>query len=158
MYKTELKIDIDEKPRQLKKYSELLSERLFIITKIYNFRLWLQSIKVYETIKGFHLYVKLISDKKVEDFEILQMQSSLKDDYIRGLFNMVRVKGGEQPRDYWNLLFKSKESKTKKSILFERSFFINYYFVANAYEEEYNHFFESQYRVKQEINGVINVV
>lgn len=154
MYKTELKIDIDEKPKNLKKYGEQLADRLFLITKIYDFKVWLQSIKILETTKGFHLYIGLVSSVDISDMEVLQLQSAMKDDYIRGLFNMVRVKGGEQPRSYWNLLFKSKETLTKKSQEFEASFFMNYYLLANDYEQEYDCFFKTQNRIQQEINSI----
>ena len=156
--KTMLQIDIDFKPKDLKYYGFRLADKLMFITKIYDFNLWLSSVKVLETVKGFHLYLGLVSKHAPNDYEVLCMQQMLGDDYKRAGFNLIRILGGEQPRERWNLLFIDKEKTTKKSKLLERSIFRSYFKGVDRYEKEYSSFLKTYNLVECEIKYILPII
>lgn len=125
IFKTKIKLDIDEKPDKLRVFCKEMVDRFTFFIKIYEHNLWLRSLKVRETKKGYHFYLTVLTNRKLKDVEIIYMQLALGSDYMREGFNMIRSAEGNTSIDIWNMLFIDKEKVTKRSIFIEK-FFFNY--------------------------------
>lgn len=62
--------------------------------------------KVYETRKGFHIYIYV--DQELDPIETIALQQLLGSDRNRGVFNYIRVKRGFRK---WQVLYKRKYAK-----------------------------------------------
>lgn len=72
------------------------------------------SCVVYETNKGFHVYLKVSSKQKLSQLDLMFFQGLLSDDYKRELFNWNRLK---KNGDSENLLFYKKYSLVGHKLL-----------------------------------------
>lgn len=150
-FKGRLQLDIDTKIRNKEKFIEELLDRITFFIKLYEFKFWVTKFKVLETKKGYHFYIYFVSERKIEDIEILYMQQALGDDYKRAGFNLIRVVEGDCKTEEWNVLFIDKERITDRSISFISLFFRLYQLKINLYKEQYNEFFKADKGINPEI-------
>ena len=137
MYRYELKLDFDFKPRSAKRFAKEIANKLNFLTSFFGIRVI--DVKVYETNKGLHLYISLYSNVELTDEDIVVLQLALGSDYKRELFNWLRVRSKDKFK-HWNVLFKVKYkngkiiSKEEKTELAKE---IEYY--VRKYLQLYNH-------------------
>jgi len=137
MYRYELKLDFDFKPRSAKRFAKEIANKLNFLTSFFGIRVI--DVKVYETNKGLHLYISLYSNVELTDEDIVVLQLALGSDYKREIFNWLRVRSRDKFK-HWNVLFKVKYkngkiiSKEEKTELAEE---IEYY--VRKYLQLYNH-------------------
>jgi len=137
MYRYELKLDFDFKPRSAKRFAKEIANKLNFLTSFFGIRVI--DVKVYETNKGLHLYISLYSNVELTDEDIVVLQLALGSDYKREIFNWLRVRSKDKFK-HWNVLFKVKYkngkiiSKEEKTELAEE---IEYY--VRKYLQLYNH-------------------
>jgi len=67
--------------------------------------------KVYETRKGFHIYIYV--DQELDPIETALIQQLLGSDRNRGVFNYIRIKRGFKK---WQVLYKRKYAKFKDEV------------------------------------------
>ena len=94
---TDLKVDIDYKPLDLDK----LAWRMETVCEVLEVEL--ESIRIMETGKGYHIHGVILGD--VDDKDVIIIQMALGSDYLRELYNLRRVRNGIKN---WNVLFSSK--------------------------------------------------
>lgn len=102
-YEYELKIDIDKKMR----YTELttmLCHKTDAIRKHFNMES-INAFEIYRTHKGYHIYILLISNKRITDHNIITQQLIYGSDPLREIHNMERIDNGIRE---WNVLFRRK--------------------------------------------------
>ena len=137
MYRYELKLDFDFKPRSAKRFAKEIANKLNFLTSFFGIRVI--DVKVYETNKGLHLYISLYSNVELTDEDIVVLQLALGSDYKREIFNWLRVRSRDKFK-HWNVLFKVKYkngkiiSREEKTELAEE---IEYY--VRKYLQLYNH-------------------
>jgi len=137
MYRYELKLDFDFKPRSARKFGKEIADKLNFLKTFFGIRVI--DVKVYETSKGLHLYISLYSNVELTDEDIVVLQLALGSDYKRELFNWLRVRSNDKFK-HWNVLFKVKYkngkiiSKEEKTELAKE---IEYY--VRKYLQLYNH-------------------
>jgi len=137
MYRYELKLDFDFKPRSARKFGKEIADKLNFLKTFFGIRVI--DVKVYETSKGLHLYISLYSNVELTDEDIVVLQLALGSDYKRELFNWLRVRSKDKFK-HWNVLFKVKYkngkiiSKEEKTELAKE---IEYY--VRKYLQLYNH-------------------
>lgn len=132
-----LKLDFDFKPRSPKRFARELVSKLKFIQNY--FGITVTDVEVYETNKGLHIYIGIVSNVELTDEDIVVIQLALGSDYKREIFNWLRVRS-KQDFKHWNVLFKvkykngeivSREVKTKLAKEIE-------YYIRN-YLQLYNH-------------------
>jgi len=137
MYRYELKLDFDFKPRSAKRFAKEIANKLSFLASY--FGISVIDVSVYETNKGLHLYISIYSSVELTDEDIVVLQLALGSDYKRELFNWLRVRSNDKFK-HWNVLFKVKYkngkiiSKEEKTELAEE---IEYY--VRKYLQLYNH-------------------
>ena len=137
MYRYELKLDFDFKPRSAKRFAKEIANKLNFLASY--FSISVIDVSVYETNKGLHLYISIYSSVELDDRDIVVLQLALGSDYKRELFNWLRVRSNDKFK-HWNVLFKVKYkngkiiSKEEKTELAEE---IEYY--VRKYLQLYNH-------------------
>lgn len=104
----ELLIDVDFKP-EIVKFAKEFAYRLYLLSRM---GVYTESVEVYETNKGLHIYVYVYSKLELDNKDIIILQLILNSDYKRELFNFKRVKSGIKKG--WNVLFKVKFENGKK--------------------------------------------
>ena len=137
MYRYELKLDFDFKPRSAKRFAKEIANKLNFLASY--FSISVIDVKVYETNKGLHLYISIYSSVELDDRDIVVLQLALGSDYKREIFNWLRVRSRDKFK-HWNVLFKVKYkngkiiSKEEKTELAKE---IEYY--VRKYLQLYNH-------------------
>jgi len=137
MYRYELKLDFDFKPRSAKRFAKEIANKLNFLASY--FSISVIDVSVYETNKGLHLYISIYSSVELDDRDIVVLQLALGSDYKRELFNWLRVRSNDKFK-HWNVLFKVKYkngkiiSREEKTELAEE---IEYY--VRKYLQLYNH-------------------
>ena len=137
MYRYELKLDFDFKPRSAKRFAKEIANKLNFLKTFFGIRVI--DVKVYETSKGLHLYISLYSNVELTDEDIVVLQLALGSDYKREIFNWLRVRSRDKFK-HWNVLFKVKYkngkiiSREEKTELAKE---IEYY--VRKYLQLYNH-------------------
>jgi len=137
MYRYELKLDFDFKPRSAKRFAKEIANKLNFLTSF--FGISVIDVKVYETNKGLHLYISIYSSVELDDRDIVVLQLALGSDFKREIFNWLRVRSRDKFK-HWNVLFKVKYkngvivSKEEKTELAKE---IEYY--VRKYLQLYNH-------------------
>ena len=137
MYRYELKLDFDFKPRSARKFGKEIADKLNFLKTFFGIRVI--DVKVYETSKGLHLYISLYSNVELTDEDIVVLQLALGSDYKREIFNWLRVRSRDKFK-HWNVLFKVKYkngkiiSREEKTELAKE---IEYY--VRKYLQLYNH-------------------
>jgi len=137
MYRYELKLDFDFKPRSAKRLAKEIANKLNFLKTF--FGISVIDVKVYETNKGLHLYISLYSNVELTDEDIVVLQLALGSDYKREIFNWLRVRSRDKFK-HWNVLFKVKYkngkiiSREEKTELAKE---IEYY--VRKYLQLYNH-------------------
>ncbi len=101
----ELKIDIDYKPENPLKFAKEFANKLKFTCDI--LKIEVEAVEVYETNKGFHIYVWINSKKELDNKDIIILQLSLGSDYKREIFNLSRVWSFDNIA-IWNVLFSRK--------------------------------------------------
>jgi len=109
---TVLKIDIDYKPNDVYEFSAKFADKLNFIQKFLG--ITVEYVEVYETEKGFHIYV-YISEEIDDPKLIIILQLALGSDYKRELFNYTRANTTNWKGE-WNVLFKTKKGKINERI------------------------------------------
>jgi hypothetical protein len=66
----------------------------------------IKTVRIHQTKNGFHTRIIVGSEVKLSDSDIITIQVLLKSDYMREVFNFLRIKSGVIT--HWNILFKSK--------------------------------------------------
>ena len=111
----ELKLDFDFKIYNLSEFAKQFVDKLRFLERFYG--IYFKSIEVYETNKGYHFYLKVTTERKLNNKDIVVLQLALGSDYKRELFNWLRVRRGQKFK-HWNVLFKCKyENGLKVSCL-----------------------------------------
>jgi len=110
MNKYTLKLDFDFKPKNLKKFAEEFVNKLDFIR--YVMGIYVESVEVYETSKGLHIYVYVFTKRQLTNQDIVVLQLALGSDYKRELFNWVRVRQNNDIK-HWNILFRRKYENGK---------------------------------------------
>lgn len=119
-------VDIDFKP-DVKTYCKQLIDKLTFVYKYMGVRV--TDIQVFETAKGYHIYLKAVSKEKLRPIDIVVIQLVLGSDYKREAFNWRRVKGNSAVGG-WNTLYKFKfrgdkmvscEEKTENARIMENT-------------------------------------
>jgi len=122
----ELKLDFDFKIYSLSEFARQFVDKLRFLQRFYG--IYLKSIEIYETNKGYHFYLKVTTERKLNNKDIVVLQLALGSDYKRELFNWLRVRRGQKFK-HWNVLFKckyenglkvSEERKTESAIRLEK--------------------------------------
>lgn len=113
VYDYEFKIDIDYKPPNPLEFAKEFANRIIFIFKTLGIEF--ESAEVYETNKGYHIYVYAYSSKQLTNEQIILVQLALGSDYKREVFNAIRVMSGAFPEGNrsWNVLFEYKMNKGK---------------------------------------------
>lgn len=106
-----LLIDIDYKPRRWNKWCEEFVSKLTFVCKHMNIEIG--KVRVYETVKGLHLYIDAYSQFNYSRKDICFIQLLLGSDYKREMFNWIRILG--KYNGEWNVLFINKERITEYS-------------------------------------------
>ena len=105
-------VDIDYKAdsrEKMKKIAEDFAVKMYYTSKILG--LEFTDMEVYETAKGFHIYLDAESKRPLTPVEIIIIQLALGSDYKRELFNLRRARvwlDGEDLDPNWNVLYKYK--------------------------------------------------
>ncbi len=111
-----LLVDIDYKPRDVKKFSEEIAKKMNFID--FTFGTVFVRVKCFETARGLHLAFDVVADKNFNDIDTIICQMALGSDYKRELFNYRRIRGKTKVKD-WNILFKKKVKRGKgKEVLY----------------------------------------
>ena len=105
MREYELKLDFDFKIFNLGEFARDFVDKLRFLQIFYG--IYLESIDIYETNKGYHFYLKVKTERKLNNKDIVVLQLALGSDYKRELFNWLRVRRNQKFKR-WNVLFKSK--------------------------------------------------
>ena len=152
---TTLKIDYDYKIKNFSKFTENFTKRLIFIHKLYERKLILRSLVIRETKKGYHFYIGILTENKLNDYEICILQLMLLDDFKREGFNLVRVKGGDIKHQKWNKLFIDKEKISKNSIKLEKEIFKSFYLKTDTDEQINECFLKAKKIIKQNPQRII---
>jgi len=125
-------VDIDYKYEDKERMVKMVSDfafKMYFVTDVLGVRF--KGIKVYETVKGIHIYLDAESERPLTPLEVIVIQLALGSDYKRELYNLRRARAwldGEELENNWNTLFKykykngklvSKETVTEFSKFFE---------------------------------------
>lgn len=99
----ELKLDLDGKYREKE-----LTQRLLFVNRFLN----MQDIKIKKsrTKHGYHIRIIFNTSRKLDDFDILFLQTILMSDYKREMYNWLRIKSKCKR---WNALFNKKIRDSK---------------------------------------------
>ncbi|MEO0303950.1 MAG: hypothetical protein ABIM64_01680 [candidate division WOR-3 bacterium] len=106
-----LKLDFDFKNRDLLK--KILKKRLSVLRIL---GIDVLSCFVFETCKGYHVYLKI--NGNFSYIEIIALQALLGSDYKREAFNLKRFRSGLGKE--WNILFEKKFDENGKKIYEEK--------------------------------------
>ncbi len=132
-------VDIDFKPLTDYGFIKLLDDfawKMYFVSDI--LKLTFTDLEVYETAKGWHIYLTCTSEKPLTPLEIIIIQLALGSDYKRELFNLRRARAwleGEELDEGWNVLYRYKyksgslvslEKKTDKSRKFRSYVLVRY--------------------------------
>lgn len=109
---TEIKLDYDFKGKKQLKQVFIDNQYIF-----YKLKLKLIDLKLYETKKGYHIYITIKNN--IPDLDIIILQLLMQSDFQRELFNYQRVKSGLFKKK-WNVLFSEKQDYNNKIISKEK--------------------------------------
>ena len=116
----EIKLDIDNKYIMPKSTAQRISKRIKYVSNIINLKV--NDIEVYETKRGYHIYIKVETPAKFDARDITFIQLLLQSDWRREVYNWLRARADLQLPS-WNVLFQIKfsnngisfEGKTERS-------------------------------------------
>ena len=154
IHKTTIKLDIDEKPKKLRVFCNEMIDRFTFFMQIYEYNFWLKSIKVRETVKGYHFYINVLTNRKLKDVEIIYIQLALGSDYKREGFNMIRSAEGNTKIEDWNMLFIDKEKVSEMSSFLEEYFYTKLFMKLETKEEAWYSFLRSCGVKAEELEGL----
>jgi len=104
-------VDIDYKPEDIEDFAREFASKIVFAFRLFNIDY--VSTEVYETNKGYHVYVYANPKIELDNKDVIIIQLILGSDYKREAFNLYRVMSGEygQKDRSWNVLFHRKFSK-----------------------------------------------
>lgn len=106
---TLIKIDYDEKISNVENFVTEFEKRFRFLDLLFREPLEVMRVRVQETRKGFHFYVRVDFHRRISDLELVVFQLVLLSDYKREGFNLVRIVEGNTLADRWNILFVDNE-------------------------------------------------
>ncbi len=139
MFKHKILVDIDFKPETKQRFMKLVDDfawKMYFVSTSLNLRF--TDIEVYETSKGYHIYLYCDSGRPLIPLEIIIIQLALGSDYKREIFNLRRARAwldGDELEEGWNVLFRYKykhgklvsyEKETKESERFRSYVWVRY--------------------------------
>lgn len=135
----EIKLDVDSKRIDPKAKASKIANKIKFLSNIIDLRV--VNVRVFETGKGYHIYIDVDTPAKFDAKDITFLQLLLQSDWKREVYNWLRARADVQLPN-WNVLFQIKFSNNKVTMELESEravklkYWLEYYLKAGDSNEK----------------------